>query len=257
MQWISRGDMGWPESAAPTQVSNPVGVKIHYEGTYVPVVDHSRCAKRWTEIRNSHLANKEEGYSDVAYNLAVCRHGFVLEGRGAGRRTGANGNQSLNAAHYAVLVMIGSEGDTQPTAEAIAATKEAIQYLRTHFKPAGREIKGHRDGFATSCPGGPLYDLVKSGRLEPSDVPSPSPVYAPFPGAAFFQIGKVHPLFTAVGKRLVAEGFKGYQVGPSPEWGPADERGIKWFQEKQGWTGSDADGKPGPETWRRLKVPQV
>lgn len=255
MNWISRSDLGWPSTAAPTQVNNPRGVKIHYEGTYVPVVSHDKCAGRWTSIRNSHLANTAEGYSDVAYNLAVCRHGYVLEGRGAGHRTGANGNQPLNAEHYAVLVMIGSEGDVNPTPEAVAATREAIQYLRTHAKPAGREIKGHRDGYATSCPGGPLYDLVGHGKLEP-DSGTPSPVYAPFPGAGFFTIGKTSPIFTAVGKRLVAEGFKGYKVGPSPEWGPADERGIKWFQEKQGWSGSDADGKPGPETWRRLKVPQ-
>lgn len=177
MKWISRADMGWPASAAPTQLENPVGIKIHYEGTYVPVVDHSKCVGRWTDIRNSHLANPTEGYSDVAYNLAVCRHGYVLEGRGSGRRTGANGNQSLNATHYAVLVMIGSEGDTEPTAQAVSATKEAIHYLRTHNKPAGREIKGHRDGFATSCPGGPLYSLVQSGSLEPGSItPTPDPV---------------------------------------------------------------------------------
>lgn len=257
MQWISRGDLGWPESAAPTQIDNPKGVKIHYEGTYVPVVDHSRCAGRWTEIRNSHLANKEENYSDVAYNLAVCRHGYVLEGRGAGRRTGANGNQSLNAAHYAVLYMNGSEGDTGVTPEGVVAIKEAIQYLRTHSKPAGREIKGHRDGYATSCPGGPLYDLVTSGRLEPSDVPAPSPIYAPFPGAGFFSAGRVHPLITAMGKRLVAEGCSAYRVGPSDDWGGADQRSYALWQQKLGYSGSDADGIPGKTSWDKLKVPQV
>ena len=34
----------------------------------------------------------------------------------------------------------------------------------------------------------------------------------------------------------------------------ADKRAVTWFQKKQGWTGSDADGYPGPETWKRLKV---
>ncbi|WP_419723986.1 peptidoglycan-binding protein [Streptomyces pratensis] len=35
-------------------------------------------------------------------------------------------------------------------------------------------------------------------------------------------------------------------------WGDADLRATKAFQEAQGWTGSDADGLPGPGTWRLL-----
>lgn len=165
MKLITRRDLGWPPSAAPLQTGQPEGCKVHYEGTPVPAVSHDRCAARWTAIRNSHLANTAENYSDVAYNFAVCQHGYVLEGRGIGRRTGANGNQELNRKHYAVLVMIGSSGDTEPSPAAVTALREVIQYLREHG--AGREIKGHRDGFATSCPGDALYDLVKSGALEP------------------------------------------------------------------------------------------
>ncbi len=164
MKLISRKDLGWPPSAAPLQ-EGQVGCKVHYEGTPVPKVDHSKCAGRWTAIRNSHLANTKENYSDVAYNFAVCQHGYVLEGRGLGRRTGANGNQELNRKHYAVLVMIGSSGDTQPSEAAVTALREVIQYLRDHG--AGNEVKGHRDGYATDCPGEPLYNLVKSGKLEP------------------------------------------------------------------------------------------
>lgn len=260
MTFETRKDLGWPVSAAREQPHNPRGVKIHYLGTPVKrPATHAGCRSMWTQIRNSHLANKAEGYSDVAYNLAVCNaHGIVMEGRGAGKRTGANGSSELNYENYAVVVLVGSEGDTRPTAEAIVGIREAIHYLRTHARPAGKYIGGHRDGWATSCPGGPLYDLVGSGQLEPerNPVPKPSPQYAPFPGAAYFKIGKTDPLFTRVGKRLVAEGYKGYKVGPSDEWGPADERGVKWFQEKQGWSGVDADGKFGPETWKRLKVPK-
>lgn len=170
MRFISRNDMGWPPTAARIQPETPRGVKIHYEGTYVPIVDHSKCVGRWTSIRNSHLANTEENYSDVAYNLAVCRHGYVLEGRGYGHQTGANGNQELNRKHYAICVLIGDSGDDEPTPEAVVALKEAIRYLRDHG--AGSEIKGHRDGWATSCPGGPLYALVTSGALEPGTGPT-------------------------------------------------------------------------------------
>jgi hypothetical protein len=177
MKFISRSEMGWPSSAARAQPFPPKGVKVHYEGEGFPGFPHSRCVGHWTGIRNSHLANKEENYSDVAYNLAVCQHGYVLEGRGAGRQTGANGNQELNRNHYAIVVLIG--GDTEPSPEAVGALKEAIQYLRD--RGAGDEIKGHRDGYATSCPGSPLYHLVTSGSLEPSqedDMPSPEDLWS-------------------------------------------------------------------------------
>jgi hypothetical protein len=168
---VTRRELGWPPSAAPAQTGQ-VGSKVHYEGTHVPVVTHDKCAGRWTAIRNSHLANAAENYSDVAYNFAVCQHGYVFEGRGLDRRTGANGNQALNRTHYAVLVMIGSSGDTQPSKAAVAALREVVFYLRDHG--AGNEIKGHRDGYATSCPGDALYALVKSGQLEPQEDEDPT-----------------------------------------------------------------------------------
>jgi hypothetical protein len=163
MKFIRRGDMGWPATAARLQPEPPKGVKVHYEGGGEVHEEHSRCVGHWTDIRNMHLADKEQGWSDVAYNLAVCSHGYVLEGRGAGHQSGANGSQTTNREHYAVCVLIG--GSQQPSALAVSALKEAIQYLREHG--AGSEIKGHRDGYATDCPGEPLYALVKSGKLEP------------------------------------------------------------------------------------------
>lgn len=177
MLFINRQEMRWPPSAARSQPSPPKGVKVHYLGDAVPSISHAKCVGFWTGIRNSHLANKVENYADVAYNLAVCQHGYVLEGRGAGRQTGANGNQTLNAAHYAVCVLIG--GNTEPSPEAVGALREAIQYLRS--RGAGNEIKGHRDGFPTDCPGRPLYDLVKSGALDPNnkedDMPAPKDLW--------------------------------------------------------------------------------
>lgn len=170
MDYVSRAELGWPASSAPTQSVKVEGLKIHYEGTPVPVVAHSKCAGRWTAIRNSHLANTAEGYSDVAYNWAVCNHGTIYEGRGWGKQTGANGNQTLNRTHNAILWMGGTAGVVTPSAEAVASIKGLIQYLRS--KGAGNDILGHRDGYATSCPGDAMYSLVKSGKLEP-DKPKP------------------------------------------------------------------------------------
>ncbi|MEU1506420.1 peptidoglycan recognition family protein [Kitasatospora sp. NPDC005748] len=180
MKLVTRADLGWPASAAPLQATT-LGVKVHYEGTPVSVSllsDHGACLREWQNIRASHLANTAENYSDVAYNYAACPHGYLLEGRGIGRRTGANGNQDLNRAHYAIVGLVGDSGLTQPTAAMLGAIRDGIELLRAHG--AGQEIKGHRDGYATSCPGGPLYAWVEAGAPRPTTT-TPAPTPAPTP----------------------------------------------------------------------------
>ena len=91
---------------------------------------------------------------------------------------------------------------------------------------------------------------------KPKPAPKPKPSYAPYPGRTFFKKGRKSPLVTALGKALVKAGWKGYKQGPGPTFTETDRKAVEWFQRKQGWTGNDADGYPGPETWRRLKVPK-
>lgn len=83
----------------------------------------------------------------------------------------------------------------------------------------------------------------------------PEPVWdgTTYPGRDVFAIGSQHAAVTKLGQRLVVHGFgKHYKVGPGVPMGPADVANCKDFQLAQGWTGKDADGYPGPETWRRL-----
>lgn len=115
-------------------------------------------------------------------------------------------------------------------------------------------------GGHTGCPGdhikAQLPAIVERAKRINGDAPKPTPVYAPFPGPKYFHIGRTSKLVTELGKALVRAGYKGYKQGPGPVFTAADRRGVQWFQQKQGWTGSDADGYPGPETWKRLKVAQ-
>lgn len=183
MKLITRAQLGWPPSAAPLQAATN-GVKIHYEGTPVStrlLSDHAACIAEWQNIRASHLANTAENYSDVAYNYAACPHGYLLEGRGIGRRTGANGNQTLNIAHYAIVGLVGSSGLTEPPDAMLSAIRDGIDLLRRNG--AGSEIKGHRDGYATACPGAPLYAWVQKGAPRPTtstppEVPDMTPEQA-------------------------------------------------------------------------------
>lgn len=95
---------------------------------------------------------------------------------------------------------------------------------------------------------GPMPDLF-------AGVPAkPAPVYAPYPGLSFFRLGRTSKVITELGKALVRAGYTGYKDGPGPVFTKADKSAVAWFQRKQGWAGSSADGIPGPETWKRLKV---
>lgn len=74
-----------------------------------------------------------------------------------------------------------------------------------------------------------------------------------FPGASAFVLGKSHPAVTVLGQRLIAHGYSSfYKVGPGPTFGQADKDATQGFQKAQGWSGADADGYPGAETWSRL-----
>ncbi|MFI6606837.1 peptidoglycan-binding protein [Streptomyces sp. NPDC050507] len=267
MKLVTRTQLGWPASAAPAQAKTK-GVKVHYEGTEVSsklLTDHALCLAEWKAIRKNHLANIRENYSDIAYNYGACPHGYLLEGRGIGKRTGANGDQPLNVAHYAIVGLVGSEGLTEPTAQMLSAIRDGIELLRSNG--AGTEILGHRDGYATACPGGPLYTWVKKGapRPEGTEPAQPAPVKAklqPYPGRAFFMkgtvpaVGKSSPIFTAMGKRLVAKGCGLYLVGPGPKLGDVDVKSYERFQRSLGYTGADAKWPPGPTSWGKLQVPK-
>ncbi|XUL89984.1 peptidoglycan-binding protein [Streptomyces galilaeus] len=82
---------------------------------------------------------------------------------------------------------------------------------------------------------------------------TPKPGLPAFPGRSAFGPGKSNASILLLGHQLVRKGYgKHYRVGPSRDWGEADRLNVVDFQHAQKWTGSDADGYPGPETWRRL-----
>jgi hypothetical protein len=90
-------------------------------------------------------------------------------------------------------------------------------------------------------------------KPKPSKPKAPYPVTKTFPGTKYFKTGANNKYVKQLGHMLVAAGYgKYYKVGPSPEWTSADKKNTQAFQRAQGWTGSDADGYPGPETWKRL-----
>ncbi|MFD3919921.1 peptidoglycan-binding protein [Streptomyces sp. NPDC058595] len=83
--------------------------------------------------------------------------------------------------------------------------------------------------------------------------PADTPATAAFPGAKSFGPGTDNAHVTRLGEMLVGRGGgRFYEVGPGPRWSDADRRATKAFQRAQGWRGAEADGLPGPDTWRYL-----
>ncbi|MFE6866000.1 peptidoglycan-binding protein [Kitasatospora sp. NPDC057692] len=266
MLFVSRSEWGArpPRNDHPPVSSNQ-GVKVHYLGSPYSAGEHGTCAGYMRKLQNSHMDGN--GWSDFAYNLAVCEHGYVFEGRGRNAQNAANGNTTLNRGHFAVVAFVGDSGHTSPTAEQVAGLRDAIAYLRANG--AGGEIRGHRDGYATDCPGGPLYQLVTSGALEPGagSPPAPGaeqpaePTNEP-PAPARYRVtvngleygyGAHGDQVTAVGQALIRHGFGGhYAVGPGPDWSDADTRNYQAFQQSLGYSGADADGVPGEASLRAL-----
>jgi hypothetical protein len=141
-------------------------VKVHYTGSTENtkmLTDHALCDDRVRSIQNGHMDG--QGWNDVGYTALVCPHGYVYEGRGLNRLPAANG-KGLNSGHYAVCGLVGNKGLVTPTPLMLHGIRDAIEWLRSKGD-AGNEIKGHRDGYATDCPGGPLYAWVKKGAPRP------------------------------------------------------------------------------------------
>ncbi|MFD9538978.1 peptidoglycan-binding protein [Streptomyces sp. NPDC060022] len=74
-----------------------------------------------------------------------------------------------------------------------------------------------------------------------------------FPGVKKFGAGADNAYVTQLGKMLIAQGGKRfYKQGAGPRWSDADKRATQAFQKAQGWKGKEADGIPGPDTWKLL-----
>jgi hypothetical protein len=250
MQLVTRAQLGWPPSAAADQPT-ALGVKIHYEGTPVSpdlAADHAKCLQEWQDIRASHLANTAEGYVDVAYNFAACPHGYLLEGRGPGKETAANGDQPLNHAHYAIVGLVGSAGLTQPSDAMLNGLRDGIEYLRANG--AGPEIKGHRDGYPTDCPGDALYAWVQAGAPRPGGTPAPppaapAPAFPAWPGEYLsVQDPMLHDDNVRTWQQRMAD--RGWSIDADGWYGPASAETARQFQAEKGLT---QDGVVGPQTW--------
>lgn len=150
------------------------GSTAHWEGPEMGLFPHAQCAAKWRAIQRFHMAAVSaggRGWSDVAYNFGVCPHGYVLEGRGFGIKSGANGTNSGNATAHAVCYLSG-QGDPF-TPEAALAFRAIFEAIDDGF--AGPNRNCHRDWKPTACPGDDICSWVHAGQPIPDPEPTPEP----------------------------------------------------------------------------------
>ncbi|MFJ9029800.1 peptidoglycan-binding protein [Streptomyces sp. NPDC102274] len=160
---------------------------------------------------------------------------------------------------------LGDGRDPWPAAQLEAIERVAAAICRAHGWTQ-RSVIGHLEwqpgkvdprGFTMASMRARIGERLAGAKPKPPAPKPPAKTYEPFPGAAFFAVGRRSAVITAMGKRLVAEGCGRYQVGPGPGWTDADRKSYSAWQRKLGYSGSDADGIPGKTSWDRLRVPNV
>lgn len=236
--FVTRAQAGLrsPKSVSRNITPASGGVAEHYGGpkqsAAEPGADHARCVSTWRAWQNYHMNTK--GWSDIAYTMGVCNHGFAFAGRGAGIRTAANGTNAGNQSFYAVT-WIGGDGQT-PTRAALDAMEWCIRELRK--AGAGKQVRPHNYFKPTGCPSEHLVRHAASVHNREINAESASP------GRATVRLGDVnHPDVEHL-QRLLGLPVDG-------DFGPNTDKAVRAFQSKHRLT---VDGIVGPNTWKVLEA---
>ncbi|WP_069740181.1 peptidoglycan recognition protein [Streptomyces sp. EN27] len=130
---------------------------------------------------------KSSGWRDFGYNFAVDKCGNIYEGRAGGVTKAVLGAHTLGFNTNTMgIAVLGSYSSTNPPAAAVGAVAKLTAWKLGLFgaNPKGKVtltsggsnkykagtkvkmkvISGHRDGFATECPGARLYKKLGTAR---------------------------------------------------------------------------------------------
>jgi len=135
MKIVSRAEWG---AVAPSHYLVPIryfpGVDLWFHHTDGPTNQSPATIQRF------HMRTR--GWSDVGYGWMVDEDGTVYEGRGFHVAAHCPGHN-----HEPSIAVIGNYSTTPPSNAVHRAVYELMDYLN-----AG-DIRGHREGYPTSCPG--------------------------------------------------------------------------------------------------------
>lgn len=260
-----------PLPVAPQERNN---FTVHWQGDKKSILDRSADdgPKMPLDMHKRAKGPLGEFGPGIEYNFVISQRGEIFEGRGWDLKGGAV--QGHNSACLSVQVHI-RKGDV-PSREALDSLRwlyfETVRHLSGQISRA-LLINGHCDvpDNSTECPGPDLIRWVReqgpgmreeaqreinrtNGPAQPEPEQPQGP--PPFPGENAFRIGQEHPAVLQLDDALIKKGYTRHHSGASYQRGPmfseATRLNVRDFQLAQGWSGSDADGYPGPQTWDRL-----
>ncbi|MFI7233775.1 N-acetylmuramoyl-L-alanine amidase [Streptomyces cyaneofuscatus] len=136
---------------------------------------------------------KSNGWRDFGYNFAVDKCGTIYEGRAGGVTKAVLGAHTLGFNTNTMgIAVLGSYASTNPPAAAVTAVSKLTAWKLGLFGrnpkskitlvsggsnkyKAGVKVKmnvisGHRDGFATECPGARLYKKLGKARTSSAEL---------------------------------------------------------------------------------------
>ncbi|MCW7943347.1 hypothetical protein AAW14_15160 [Streptomyces hygroscopicus] len=146
------------------------------------------CAEAPSVIRGIYRYHVvSNGWRDIGYNFLVDKCGNIYEGRAGGVEKPVMGAHTLGFnSNSTGVAVIGSFSGTQPSAASVTALAQLTAWKlglhgmdprgTTYLESAGGNlfpkgenvqlnvISGHRDGYATDCPGKQLYGKLGSVR---------------------------------------------------------------------------------------------
>lgn len=256
MQIISRAKWGaksWNGAPAAIALSRRTEFFVHYDGG-TPITRTGYAIMR--AIEAEHMG---QGWAGVGYNFVVDQAGNVYEGRGWSLQGAHCPNHNITG----IGVQIAVGGNQEPSAKALAACRALYEEA---CKKTGRTLakRGHKDGFATACPGTKLYAWVKAGMPAGNYKPAPDPGGSTGSGSSItrnqvtinglkYGYGAKGSHVTKVGEALVKRGFgKHYTSGQGPTWTDPDTQNYADFQKSLGYSGKAADGVPGEDSLKKL-----
>ncbi|MER5360225.1 peptidoglycan recognition protein [Streptomyces sp. NPDC002785] len=157
---------------------------IHHSATG----NNYKCTQAASVLRGIYRYHvKSSGWRDIGYNFVVDKCGSIYEGRAGGVTKAVLGAHTLGFnSNSSGIAVLGTFTDSKPPAAAVNAIAKLTAWKLglSGANPQGKTtlvsgggnkfkkgkkvklnvISGHRDGFATECPGERLYEKLGSAR---------------------------------------------------------------------------------------------
>ncbi|MBZ6135285.1 peptidoglycan recognition protein family protein [Streptomyces olivaceus] len=157
---------------------------VHHSATG----NNYRCSQAPSVIRSIYRYHvRSTGWRDLGYNFLVDKCGQIYEGRAGGVSKPVLGAHTLGFNSNSMgIAVLGTYSDGEPSAAALKAIARLTAWKlglygmnprgKTYLKSGGGNlyrkgknvrlnvISGHRDGFATNCPGKKLYGKLGTSR---------------------------------------------------------------------------------------------